>query len=89
MYIFQSPKNEIQRKYKEGVKIKAECIKAIRIQSIINEEYGFLDKDKLKADFLEYFRNFALSKDSKWWGTYQHFHTFVKSKCSFGELDVD
>ncbi len=89
IYIFQTPKNEIQRKYNEEMKIKAEGIKAIRIQSIINEEFGFLDKDKLKGDFLAFFRDIALAKGTKWWGTYQHFHIFVNGKCTFGELDVD
>ena len=35
---------------------KAEAIRCIRVQAIVNEEFGFLDKHKMKADFLAYFR---------------------------------
>ena len=34
----------------------AEAIRCIRVQSLINEEFGFLDKTKQKADFLAYFK---------------------------------
>lgn len=34
---------------------KAEAIRCIRVQAIVNEEFGFLDKHKMKADFLAYF----------------------------------
>ena len=41
---------------------KAESIRCIRVQSLINEEFGFLDKNKQKVDFLAYFRTKALEK---------------------------
>ena len=44
---------------------KAEAIRCIRVQSLINEEFGFLDKTKQKADFLAYFKKMRRKKDEK------------------------
>ena len=68
---------------------KAEAIRCIRVQSLINEEFGFLDKTKQKADFLAYFKKMCRSKDQKWTFVYQHFYNFVKGQCTFGEVNVD
>ena len=68
---------------------KAEAIRCIRVQSLINEEFGFLDKTKQKADFLAYFKKMCRTKDEKWTFVYQHFYNFVKGKCTFGEVNVD
>ena len=57
---------------------KAEAIRAIRVQSIINENFGFLDKNKRNADFLDYFYQLSTTKDPKWSMVYAHFEKFVK-----------
>jgi Site-specific recombinase XerD len=89
IYIFQEPKNQIQREYNEEMLLKAEAIQAMRIQSVINEEYGFLDKRKQKGDFLAYFRSFLMKKDKKWRIVYIHFEKFTNGKCTFAEVNVD
>lgn len=89
IYIFQEPQNEIQREYNADMLLKAEAIQAMRIQAVINEEYGFLDKRKQKGDFLAYFRSFLMKKDPKWKMVYAHFEKFTKGKCTFGEVNVD
>lgn len=89
IYIYQEPKNEIQRDYNQEMLCTAEAVCAIRIQSIINEEYGFLDKRKMKGNFLEYFKCKASIKHSKWIVTYRHFERFVNGNCTFGEVDID
>ena len=38
---------------------KAEAIRCIRVQSLINEEFGFLDKNKQNVNFLAYFQTKA------------------------------
>ena len=68
---------------------KAEAIRCIRVQSLINEEFGFLDKTKQKADFLAYFKKMCRNKDQKWQFVYQHFYNFVKGQCTFGDVNVD
>lgn len=89
IYIYQNPQNPIQREYNDEMLLKAEGIRAIRVQAIINEEFGFLDRHKMKGDFLAYFRNIALRKGGKWMGAYRHFEKFVNGSCSFGEVTVD
>ena len=59
------------------------------MQSLVNEEFDFLDKNKQSADFLAYFKNMCRTKDQKWDFVYQHFHNYVRGKCTFGDLTVD
>ncbi len=89
IYILQEPSNQIQREYNEEMLLKAEAIQAMRIQSVINEEYGFLDKRKQKGDFLAYFRSFLMKKDQKWRIVYNHFEKFTNGKCTFAEVNVN
>ncbi len=89
IYIYQKPQNYIQRNYNEEILLKAEGIRSIRVQSIINEEFGFLDKNKRKSDFLAYFLDTAKTKNQKWMFVYAHFEKFVNGKCSFGDITVE
>ena len=79
----------MEREFNNDMLNKAEAIRCIRVQSLINEEFGFLDKTKQKADFLAYFKKMCRSKDQKWTFVYQHFYNFVKGQCTFGEVNVD
>lgn len=89
IYIYAHPKNEMEREFNNDMLNKAEAIRCIRVQSLINEEFGFLDRHKMKADFLAYFAKTMRSKDQKWRVVYAHFCNFVQGKCSFGEVNVD
>ena len=89
IYIYAHPKNEMEREFNNDMLNKAEAIRCIRVQSLINEEFGFLDKTKQKADFLAYFKRLADKKNSKWQHVYMHFRTFTQGKCTFGEINVD
>ena len=57
--------------------------------SLINEEFGFQDKNKQKVDFLAYFRTKAREKYEKWDCVYNHFEKFVGGKCTFGDVTVE
>ena len=50
IYIYAHPKNEMEREFNNDMLNKAEAIRCIRVQSLINEEFGFLDKTKQKAE---------------------------------------
>lgn len=89
IYIYTHPKNEMERNFNNDMLNKAEAIRCIRVQSLINEEFGFLDKHKMKADFLAYFSKMTRFKDQKWQVVYAHFFNFVQGQCSFGEVNVD
>lgn len=89
IYIYARPKNEMGRSFNVDMLNKAEAIRCIRMQSLVNEEFDFLDKNKQSADFLAYFKNMCRTKDQKWDFVYQHFHNYVRGKCTFGDLTVD
>lgn len=89
IYIYARPKNEMEREFNNDMLTKAEAIRCIRVQSLINEEFGFLDKYKMKADFLAYFWKVVRMKDHKCRTAYAHFENFVHGKCLFGDLTVE
>ena len=55
IYLYAKPRNEQQRMFNQEMLNKAEAIRCIRVQSLINEEFGFLDKNKQRVDFLTYY----------------------------------
>ncbi len=89
IYIYKNPKNQMELEFNRDMLDKAEAIRCIRQSSIINEEYGFFDKHKMKGDFLAYFEEMLIKKDQKWKYVYSHFNNFVGGKCTFGEVTVD
>ena len=83
--IFAEPANEMLRRFNQEMKEKAEAIRYIRYQSLVNEQLGFLDKTKLKMDFLTYFEKKARSKYDKWMSVYLHFKKLCCGRCTFGD----
>ena len=61
-------------------------IRSLRVQSLINEEYGFLDHHKRNADFLEYFSRKSIKRCEKNYMAFKHFEKWCGGKCTFGEL---
>lgn len=89
IYIYAQPKNEQERSFNSDMLAKAEAIRCMRVQSLINEQFGFLDKHKCKMDFLLYFRQKLKGRYEKWKIVYRHFETFVKGQCTFGDITVE
>ncbi|MFR9524528.1 MAG: site-specific integrase [Rikenellaceae bacterium] len=89
MYIVKNPKTEDDKYNNNQIMQLAEGVRAQRIQALLNEEYGFLDKEKMKGDFLEYYACLCENKPQKWEMVFKHFYNFVDGKCSFNEVDVD
>ena len=87
--IFKKPKNQHEEQYNKEITHMAEAIKAKRIVALVNEEHGFLDKEKMKGDFLEYYAGIAEEKPEKWQVVFKHFYNFVNGKCTFAEVTVD
>ena len=79
----------MEREFNTDMLNKAEAIRCIRTQSLINEEFGFLDKTRQKADFLAYFEKMTHKKDDKWTCVYKHFFKFVQGHCTFGDVTVE
>lgn len=89
IYIFEKPKNELERQFNRDMLYKAEAIRGIRMQSLINEQFDFLDHHKMKKDFLAYFKEMCKKKDEKWDIVYKHFYNFVQGRCTFGDITVE
>ena len=89
IYLYAKPRNEQQRMFNQEMLNKAEAIRCIRVQSLINEEFGFLDKNKQKVDFLAYFREKARERYEKWDCVCNHFEKFCGGKCTFGDITVE
>lgn len=56
------------------------------MQSLINEEYGFLDRNKENGDFVEYFRRKSIKSGTKSYMAFRHFEKFCEGKCKFSDL---
>ena len=66
IYIYAKPKNQMEQKYNLNLTERAEAIRCRRFEAIVNERYDFFDKEKMKGDFLAYFKKLADKKNSKW-----------------------
>ena len=89
IYIYANPKNQTEHDFNKDMLMKAEGIRCIRVQSLINEQFGFLDKTKQKADFLAYFKEKCRGRQQKWDMVYSHFSKYVNGKCTFGEITIE
>ena len=59
IYIYAKPKNQRERDYNDRMREKAEALRCRRFESIVNERYDFFDKEKMKGNFLAYFKDKA------------------------------
>ena len=89
IYIYANPRSRRERDFNDAMAEKAEAVRCRRFEAIVNERYDFLDKNRLKGDFLEYFRRQLPKQNAKWEFVYLHFEKFVCGKCTFEEIDVD
>jgi len=69
----------------------AELIKCRRTEAILNEEFGFLDRNRGKESFLEYFRSKMADDDNfrNWNVAYKHFEKYCGGSCAFDDLTLD
>ncbi|MBQ0024970.1 MAG: site-specific integrase, partial [Bacteroidales bacterium] len=86
---YNEPENQIERDHNHQVDLKAEAIRSQREIEIINMEYGLFDSRVLKDDFLEFFRNEAETKHSKWHAACEHFTKYTHGKCTFGNISIE
>lgn len=92
IYLIKSPRTVANRRA-NAMKLKqAEAIRTEREISIINEQYGFLDKTKGRMSVLEFYYSILPGHDKKWRIVYEHFNHFnhfVHGKCTFDEVSVE
>ena len=89
MYLYAKPTCDALVAYNKEIREKALAICCMRQTAIINEEFGFMDHNKKKMDFLPYFKEHSDKKGDKWTSVYKHFYNFCGGKCTFGDLTVE
>jgi integrase len=89
--IIKNPKTQLEKSENSEKLRIAEAIRAQRELSLMNEQYGFIDKSKNKMDFLEYFLNKVnANKDPQHFNaSYIYFKNFVKDVCTFSDVTID
>ena len=88
IYVYEKPINNIQRRMNKAMAEKAETIRCMRYESIINERFGLYDKAHKKESFLAYYKKLCTKHNFKWDYVYLHFYDYVGGKCTFEEVDV-
>jgi len=89
IYLAKNPRTPTERNINAEKLKQAEAIRAQRELSLINEQFGFIDKTKQKMDFLAYFQDKLPNRDQKWEKVYLHFKKYVNGKCTFADVTVD
>jgi hypothetical protein len=89
IYLAKNPRTPAERNINAEKLKQAEAIRAQRELSLINEQYGFINKTKQKMDFLAYFKDKLPEYDQKWEKVYLHFNRFVHGKCTFADITVE
>ena len=89
IYIYTHPKNQFEKDFNKEMLTKAEVISASKQKSIINEEYGFIDHQKLKMNFLDFLKSYATKKNEKYTSVYKHFSIFSCHLCTFEDLTLE
>lgn len=91
IYIYAKPKEKFEIEFNKKMLQKAEIIRCRRTESIINQEFGFLDRSQGKESFLDYFKAKMDSgnNEKNWRSAYKHFVNYTNGSCCFDDLSVD
>lgn len=86
--VYLKPKNAIERMHNKAILERANAIKCQRQIDVVNQEFGFLNKTAQKGDFLLFFKQSCMRKDSKAMAAYKHFERFINGRCRFCDLST-
>ncbi len=95
MYIFEKPKNPIDKQHNKETKSLAESIRSKRQLEIQFDEHGFKPKGNLEGDFLKYFRKLTNNRYESqgnygnWLSTLKQLESYKKNGATFGDVDKD
>ena len=88
IYIYSKPKDIIEKEYNKEKRDTADAIRGLREIAIKNHEFGFIDKETAKGDFLKYFREVADTRDDKNWGiALKHFEKYTSGYCIVSDMN--
>ena len=89
IYLTKNPSTSIEKKANADKLQIAEGIRAQRELSILNQQYGFIDKTMGKADFNSYIQDESLRHNERWLITAKHFAKFSHNNCLFRDITVE
>ena len=91
IYIYANPTEKFEAEFNKTMLRNAELIKCRRTEAIINEEFGFLDRNRGKESFLEYFKSKMADDDNfrNWNTAYKHFEKYCGGSCTFDDLTLE
>lgn len=91
IYIYENPKEKFEIEYNKTMLRNAELIKCRRIEAIVSEDFGFLDRSKGRESFIEYFKKKASESTNKrnWETAIKHFQNYCNKECCFNDLSVE
>ena len=93
LYLFDKPKNNLERQQNKETSQLAESIRAQRQIDIQNGQHGFTSTSKSSSDFISYFSHLTQKRlESKgnygnWDSALKHIINFSGNKISFQEID--
>jgi integrase len=91
LYLFEKPKNQIERDHNKSTQFLAETIKAKRVVDSQTSEHGFISKVRSRICFLAFFKKLTEKKQDSngnygnWKSTYEHLLKYTYGR----ELPMD
>lgn len=89
IYLKSNPRT-LQDREDNAEKIRiAEGIRATREISILNHQFGFIDRSTPKMDFLAWYRSQVENNNKNWAFAYNYFYQYVDGKCTMGDITIE
>lgn len=88
LFIYENPKNVMEKNYNEEMMKLAEAIRCQRSISIMNHDLGFIEESFAEKSFLDFFELVSKDKHQNWTFARRYFTKFVHGKCRFKDLSV-
>ncbi|WP_379090623.1 site-specific integrase [Pedobacter sp. UC225_65] len=92
LYMVQDPKSEADKMFNKQTLVLAENIRAKRQMAIQNNDYGFLDKERLTGNFMDFYREIVRKKGGMncdtWFMSQRYLASFSGEDLRFFHLTV-
>lgn len=91
LYIYAQPREKFEHQFNKRMLQSAELIRCRRVESIINEDFGFIDHSRGKESFIDFFKE-QMNRTAcprNWSSAFKHFCRYAQGKCCFDELTAE
>jgi integrase len=94
MWIYTKPKTSKEREHNKTQKSLAKKIATKMENEYNHNQYGFVDDDKMKANFIDFFYALADNKktannEGNWKSAYKHLINYAGKKIAFKDLSIE